>query len=364
MARIAILTSPEGHASIAEAISQALQSQHHVESITIRDSLFKLYTPIYQFFPNAFQVPYKLSQQATFLAGFRKVMQRKLTPAVVRFLDKTKPDIVVCTHYFFLYALEPICKSRNIKLINIIPDPWSIHPMTISKSADANVVFDEKTLELCRAIEPEAHYEAFGWFVRQEFSQQSAESLKDLREKLKLNPKLPTILVAGGSEGTMMIMKLLPALLQLKKPVQAIVLCGSNVHLHRSVRMLSLVLRNVTQSRIIPVGFTADVAEYVAVADLVVGKAGPNTIFEAVAAGKPFFAITHITGQEDGNLELIKHYHIGQVEEHPLKAVKTLRAMLLQPKKLTQYSAGLELLAAYNRQAKTKLINLCASYAG
>jgi len=40
--------------------------------------------------------------------------------------------------------------------------------------------------------------------------------------------------------------------------------------------------------------------------DLVAGKAGPNILFEAVAAGKPFLTLTHVHGHESGNLEIIK----------------------------------------------------------
>ena len=60
------------------------------------------------------------------------------------------------------------------------------------------------------------------------------------------------------------------------------------------------------------------------IADLIIGKAGPNTIFETVAAKKPFIAITHIAGQEDCNLDLIKEYQLGFVEENAIKVVEAL----------------------------------------
>ena len=50
-----------------------------------------------------------------------------------------------------------------------------------------------------------------------------------------------------------------------------------------------------------------------AAADVVMGKAGPNMLFESVTLGKPFIATNYIPGQEEINLELIRRHQLGWV---------------------------------------------------
>ena len=50
-----------------------------------------------------------------------------------------------------------------------------------------------------------------------------------------------------------------------------------------------------------------------AATDIVMGKAGPNVLFEAGVLGKPFIATTYIPGQEKGNLEFIERHGLGWV---------------------------------------------------
>ncbi|MBP7875458.1 hypothetical protein KA012_00495 [Candidatus Woesebacteria bacterium] len=360
MARIAILTTPEGHFSIATAMQEVLSDKHEVSFISIRDSSFNLYTPIYQFFPSAYRVPYVISQGSSVASVISKVLKKKLLKQVSAFVESSNPDIIICANWIFLPALESLHSTNHIPIINAITDPWTIHPSLISTKSVSNLVFDKKTLSICQEINPDARYDISGWFVQRSFYQ--AVDTKRMQKKLKLNEKLKTVVIVGGSEGTMMILKLVPALMQLTKPVNAIVLCGNNKNLLNSVKSFAQILKAVSnQSRIIPVAYTSDVASYLSVADVVIGKAGPNTIFESVAAKKPFIAITHVSGQEDGNLDLIKAYRVGFVEENALKVLKLLQAVLDNPGRIKILQEPLERLAAHNQQADKKLLEIVDS---
>lgn len=356
-AKIAILTSPEGHYSIATAIQEILSPSYTTTFHSIRDSIFNLYTPIYQFFPTFFRVPYALSQYSSVSSALSTVLRRKLHHSVSHFIDTAQPDLIICTNAIFLPTLEALHKKNHIPIINVIADPRTIHPLAVSERAETNLVFDEHMHMLSQTNSPDATYDVTGWFVRQAFSQK--QDTRELRTKLKLIAGQTTILVTGGSEGTMMVLKLIPALLQLKQPVNVIVLCGNNKNLVRSIKSLVQMVKSVSShSRVIPVGFTTEMPAYLAIADLVIGKAGPNTIFETIAAKKPFIAITHITGQEDGNLELIREYKLGFVEENPLKVVKLLQSLLDHPARLTRLQAPIAQRAALDRKAGEKLLTI------
>lgn len=363
MPKIAILTSPEGHYSIAQAVQEVLDEHYSTSFHSIRDSIFNLYTPIYQFFPSFFAVPYAISQYETVSSAVSAILRRKLMRSVSHFIDTTKPDLIICTNAIFLPALEHLSKKNKIPIINVIADPRTVHPLSISTVAVTNLVFDEHMLSLSKGSNPDARFDVTGWFVRETFSK--PHNTTALRKKLQLKPNQPTVLVAGGSEGTMMIFKLIPALLQLDQPVNVIVMCGGNKSLQRSIKSLAQVLStSSSKSMVVPVGFTTDMPIYLGVADVVIGKAGPNTIFETVAVQKPFIAITHIAGQEDGNLELIHEYQLGFVEENPMKVPKLLQAVLDHPARLKKLAGPIAKRAALDRQAGEKLLKIVKSVVG
>jgi len=55
-------------------------------------------------------------------------------------------------------------------------------------------------------------------------------------------------------------------------------------------------------------------------------------LFDSVACQKPFVAITHIGGQEDGNIDLIKKKQLGWVREKNSELVNFLYQYLDDPK--------------------------------
>ena len=72
--------------------------------------------------------------------------------------------------------------------------------------------------------------------------------------------------------------------------------------------------------------------EVLSACDIVFGKAGPNFLFDVVAVEKPFVAITHVGGQEDGNIELIKKKELGWIKEKNSDLVDFLYKYLDNPK--------------------------------
>lgn len=99
-------------------------------------------------------------------------------------------------------------------------------------------------------------------------------------------------------------------------------------------------------------GWIDNMAEVLAVADIVFGKAGPNFLFDTIAAGKPFVSITHIGGQEDGNIEIIKKKKLGWVKEKNGQLAKFFVRYLRRPKYYNQkYLKTIKKEGKRNRQS-------------
>ncbi len=354
---IGIFTSVEGHLSIAQTIQQTLADKYQIELYLERDDTFDFYVPLYKFFPGFFSIPFHLARQTKIIKVLNQYFKRKYQRKLSYFYRKYEPKLFVSTYFMYNSSLQDLAAKHRIPFINILTDPRTFHPMTIAEQAETNIAFDTNACELCDKYFPKAKVQSMGWFVREEYEQSYDQN--EVRQQLNLKPKTLTILLTSGSEGTNIVATILPTLLNSQRPIQLIVSCGNNKTLYRAIKTLAKHLP-VTKERvsILALPFTDKLHQYMQASDLIVGKAGPNTLFEATATLTPFFAITHISGQEDGNLSIIRDYKLGYVEENMFKANKLLRKIIRNPEQLQEFQPALKKMATYNADAKKEFKKL------
>ena len=79
-------------------------------------------------------------------------------------------------------------------------------------------------------------------------------------------------------------------------------------------------------------------------------------MFDVVACEKPFVAITHIGGQEDGNIEIIRKKALGWVKEKPGEAADFLLEYLKRPKYYQEmYMENIKLEAKNNQKTMERI---------
>lgn len=351
---VCIFTTAQGHKSISDTLAKILEPHYDVKIFSDDNFMFAYYIYIYRFFPTITKIPFLFFKQPflrIFAAAYLDVQYRF---KVRKFLKQHQPDIVINNFWMFRPSLDAELKNSTVRYLTIVTDPWSVHPFVASTVSENNLAFDERTSQSIKGIVPKAIVTPIGWFVREAFEQPFVKT--SVREKLKLNSKKLTFLFTTGSEGTEKILPILANLIQTHLPVQIIVACGNNQHLLEKVQALKKTAKTHIDLHAIP--FTRELHLYMQAADLVIGKAGPNSVFEAVACHTPFFATTHIAGQEDGNLDIIRELKLGYVEEDEVKAAKLLHQIVENPQQLENFTSNLKTLAEYNRQAKTKLLHI------
>src|SRR5207244_8557633 len=86
--------------------------------------------------------------------------------------------------------------------------------------------------------------------------------------------------------------------------------------------------------------FTQHIAPLMAAAEVVMGKAAPNVLFEAVTLGKPFIATTFIPGQEAGNLGFIRQHGLGWVALSAPEQQALARRLMAEPHRLSAMRAS------------------------
>jgi UDP-N-acetylglucosamine:LPS N-acetylglucosamine transferase len=348
---VAIFTTDQGHTSISNTIAKTLEKDFNVHIYSDDNFMFAYYIFIYRFFPSSTKLPFILFHNSILRMLSSISLDMQYRAKVNKFLKKTNPDIVINVFWMFRPSLDIVLKNSEIKYLSIVTDPWTVHPFVASKVAQDNLAFDHTTLKVIKQQVEEAKVTPVGWFVRHAFEEKFNK--KEVRQKLKLDNDKLTFLFTTGSEGTEKVLPIIKDVIKTKKPIQLIVACGNNKSMLNKVNTLKDNLKKNITLHAIP--FTKELHLYMQAADLVIGKAGPNSVFEAVATHTPFFATTHIAGQEDGNLDIIRELNLGYVEEDVKKASPILLEIIENPIQLESFKESLKKLALYNKNSKKEL---------
>ncbi len=343
--KILVITDhmPWGHRSIARAIYGFLKTKEKegkfsVEYTEVRAEVGianDIYTFSYRYFPlsNRLARWIPINKRARTLIESLSVFNM---PELKRLVDRVEPDVIISCYWFHSHSLVKLREKENKKFIlwSIVADPWTINPATFVPQADLNLVYDEVGVKLAKkyGIEADRVMET-GWWVRGEMYQPIDRV--QARKKLGIFDNRPVIFVGGGSLGTNSLTRLLPVLMMIKKKCAFIFNTGTDKLLHSMVDEYIKLLRRMKRGEDLIVrnlGWIDNIAEVLTASDIVFGKAGPNFLFDVVARKKPMVAITHIGGQEDGNIEIIKKKGLGWVKEKPGQAADFLLEYLEDPK--------------------------------
>jgi UDP-N-acetylglucosamine:LPS N-acetylglucosamine transferase len=126
---------------------------------------------------------------------------------------------------------------------------------------------------------------------------------------LGLDPSRPTAAVMFGGQGSMQMLRIARRLGEL----QLIALCGHNAALVEALNAKRDAGRDAAPRAAI--GFTADVAHYLRLADFFIGKPGPGCLSEAVHCGLPVLTVLDRSTmpQERWNAQWVRDKGVGVV---------------------------------------------------
>lgn len=362
--KILVLTDdmPWGHRSIAKAIFNFLKNKvdnkYEIELAEIKaETMFMsdLYVFAYRYIPQSNAVMHKVANTNIATDILKEVAVLNLRN-LKETINKYKPDLIISTYFLHSHSLAYWRKkeNKNFKLWTVVADPWTINPISFVTDADLNIVYDEIGKKEAKKHDiPKEKILITGWWTRSEMYQEFDYS--SARRKIGFNDDRPVIFVGGGSLGTNSLYKLLPSLLMLKTKVALVINTGTDKLAFRLVEQFMRVLKAVKKEDLIQIkhlGWIDNMAEVLAGCDIVFGKAGPNFLFDCVACKKPFVAMTHIGGQEDGNIDLIKKKKLGWIKEKNGEISNFLFEFLENPKYfINKYKKNIESESELNKKS-------------
>ena len=245
-------------------------------------------------------------------------------------MERIDPDCVVSFHPLLNHISVRAVRSRTrrIPVVTVITDLVDIHVAWICAGVDAVVVPSPGALDQCRrAGIPASRCHDFGLAVDRRFTELPSDpaGIAEIRRRLGLRTDAFVVLVCGGADGSGGLVKHARAIAASSADVDLVVICGRNDRARAA--LTGLRARSGRAVRVL--GYVDNMAEWMRASDVVVSKAGPGTIAEALCCGLPLLLVWYLPGQERGNVEWVVDIGAGRYvprDEQLVDAVAELAA--------------------------------------
>lgn len=327
-----------GHRSAATAIIRAAEhlqrDRYHQEMIDVfatcsgfLNIFAKLYGPVIKYYPKMWGQLYYWLDDEKKLERLEKMGRPFILKELTDLIQDKMPDVVVSVHPMINHLTVRAIKQSGKKtpFVVAITDPVTLHRAWIAPEADLCIVATPEAREM--AIKygmPENKIKVIGMPIDPKFFLKDKEK-QEARKKDHLKPKMFTVLLMGGGEGAGKMYEIIDEFNREKLKIQLIVIAGRNkkleTRLKRSMKKFHFPMRVY--------GFTDQVHELMAESDMIITKAGPGTIAEALAMGLPIIITSWLPGQEEGNVEFVVRENVGRVSKNPKKVVEIVKELML-----------------------------------
>lgn len=337
---ILITKAGGGHLSLAQGLKSSLDNYYPtLYDIVIHDPSPSLFSNLY---------PYITSGKLSFIwkglwhitnSGFGSNLvtifnDLSFGKRLVKDLKLLKPDLVVTNSPITIKELKKAKKRSGLNFLTCIhvADPFTPHNTWFTyPDVDLMLVPTDKCSKIgvSKSI-PKEKIKRVGWLTRDPFLRREighkVSNVRDLYSVSK-NDFLIFLSGSGGQENLSLsfVKNYINSGLYLKSKL----IINTGLSPTYLFKMSLLVRKYKIQISLVP--FTGRMELYLQAANLVVGKAGPNFLFECIHANKPILALGCIPGQEAGNLDYIESQNIGWYINKPVEYIALIDRVINNP---------------------------------
>jgi processive 1,2-diacylglycerol beta-glucosyltransferase len=303
-----------GHVRAAQAIERALiatgrvREVRHVDILQYTSKLFRrvyaeAYLDLVNRAPDVLGWLYDYFDEPWKHERLRLALDTLNATRFIRLLKVAAPDWAVSTHFLPAEIIAWLrSKGQLTTRQAIVVTDFDVQGMWLTRHVDRYfVALDETRAHLERLGVSPATITVSGIPIDPVFAE--PKDPRVMRMKHGLAPDLTTIIVSAGGFGVGPVEALVHSLLELRHPVQLVVICGRSAELKDRLDQLAAARPPQLTPGVRVVGYTTEMDEYMAAADLLVGKPGGLTSSEALARGLALVIVHPIPGQEERNAD-------------------------------------------------------------
>ncbi|GIV94955.1 MAG: galactosyldiacylglycerol synthase [Chloroflexus sp.] len=315
----AISDTGGGHRSAAVAISAALE-QMSGASITwaIEDLLQATNVPGVRSAPGLYDqlstrwlklynFSFQLTNSQSTVSFLSRIVYLIARQNLNRLLTERRPRLVVVTHPL-VHRL--VCAARrrrqhSFRVLTVVTDLVTLHASWSYPGVDLALTPTDEAYRLMhkRGMKP-SQLQRCGFPVHPKFAAEQRDA-PTARRDLGLEPDRFTVLLTAGGVGSGRLGELVQTLEQQMPDKQFLVVTGKNRALYEELRSGP----RLPHTHVF--GFVNNMEELMAASDVVVTKAGPGTLMEALVMRKPVIVTEAVGLQEHGNIDFVLNYELG-----------------------------------------------------
>jgi len=248
---------------------------------------------------------------------------------VVQMFEQYKPDLAISVHPLMQHIPIRVLNSmvaagtyQQIPFTTVITDFTTCHNTWFHKGVTQCFVPTEQAYQQAKRLGlRDDQLTIHGLPIRPVFSR-PLPSKSNLRKRLDMDRDKPAVLLVGGGEGMGKIESVVGAIAKKAGSLcQVVVICGRNQSLVKRLKAQTY----PNDMKVIVNGFVNNVNEWMGACDIIITKAGPGTIAEALICGLPILLNGHIPGQEAGNIPYVVDNNVGTFERRPKKIAAIIK---------------------------------------
>ena len=278
--------------------------------------------------------------------GITRALEKFNAGPFIKAFREYQPDLVVCTEFTPAHIISWLNTHKKGALGGgkkidpaIVVTDFDIHAMWLTRSYSRYfVALPETKAYLQRQGVPENKISISGIPIDPIFRVPREKTAT--RRALGLDPNLTTLLVSAGGFGTGPIELILAQLQTMKTPAQVVAIAGKSEELKARLDKLARKTPPDAPVKIHPVGFTRQMDDYMAAADLLISKAGGLTTSEAMARGLPMCLIHPIPVHEERNADLLLEAGVAIRCNTPPTLAWKIESLLRDPARLEAMRAN------------------------
>jgi processive 1,2-diacylglycerol beta-glucosyltransferase len=352
--RILVLSASvgAGHLRAAQAVELALKQTvpeavvHNQDVLELTNPLFRrlygtAYLDMVNHTPHVLGYFYDLMDQPSRSGRnrgdrFRRAIEKLNLKRFIRFLQEEPWDLIINTHFLPAEIIASLRRDKRLSMPHVtVTTDFETHRLWMNQPCDHYFTATEEGAEYLRSWGvPRPDITATGIPIHPVFSQP-----KDRGECLArqgLVGDRPIVLQMAGGFGVGPIARLYGALLDVEVPLEIVVITGRNQKAKEDLAKTKVPSRH----RAKVLGFTDQMDELMAVADIVMSKPGGLTTSETLARGAAMAIVNPIPGQESRNSDFLLENGAAIKINNIATLAHKMTTLLQQPGRLAQLKAN------------------------